>query len=675
MVGWWVAGLGILGLAVLGLTTWFLWLKIKKQKLEKEKKFIADLQNSNTTYELLSKFKLYARYYDAEKLAEIGPYIDKPSFVLLLVTNLDLVYQAERFKALLANLKKPVAIDELCCLALSNEKVLEICLEQNYAPSEPLKRAEFYLLTRQWKKYQKLDLNSTLLTAIFQQDDALTKRRILANIQRDGMTALLDKVAAFNLAAKAEETEIRPDRPDWSKINALRDSGQWAELWELAQKTSAFHARLILAMFGKAGQAITTPTEKPLFDRLLSLAQKCEAAPFASPLLNSEIIKRYRVYEAVNPVVAFTSSGNFFAVATGQGVQIWETAVGKQIGNFEIKSGIFTQAFVRFYKPKEYPDDDAAFWPSALAFSPDDKTLAAIYNSTWFEEYGYGVLLFDCASQIELTPLLAKSSQRFPNKVLFSRDNRDLLIFGNNWLEVAKLENRTVSQKLRFEAEVTQAEFSPDGELLAVGLRMGLIEFYAYPSLKRDTVLRSEQTGSIQKISFSPDGQLLACGQYLTVWNLENSEKVSGFNQYLPAVMALDFNPSGQVLAVATPDLLVRLWSVDGNLLQNLKSFDSVVQAIKYTADGQHLVTFSEDGEVRIWTSRLIYLYNLPLAQAKLADLKWLKEKVTDPAIAEPERAWLEYIAAHFELKWRYEIEVENAPARPADRFDIEVEE
>jgi WD40 repeat protein len=67
-------------------------------------------------------------------------------------------------------------------------------------------------------------------------------------------------------------------------------------------------------------------------------------------------------------------------------------------------------------------------------------------------------------------------------------------------------------------------------------------------------------------------------------------------------VLGLAYSPNGQVLATASTDHLVRLWSADGErLLHVLRGHTAAVTDVSFDATGAELVTASSDRTARVW--------------------------------------------------------------------------
>ncbi|MGQ4649658.1 nSTAND1 domain-containing NTPase [Lyngbya aestuarii] len=113
-------------------------------------------------------------------------------------------------------------------------------------------------------------------------------------------------------------------------------------------------------------------------------------------------------------------------------------------------------------------------------------------------------------------------------------------------------------------------------------------------------------------VDFSPDGQLIATasfdktvklwskdGQYLRT--LVDNKLHSKDESHSDRVNSVDFSPDGQLIATASFDKTVKLWSKDGILLKTLEGHTDGVFGVTFSPDGQMIATASADKTIKLW--------------------------------------------------------------------------
>lgn len=277
-------------------------------------------------------------------------------------------------------------------------------------------------------------------------------------------------------------------------------------------------------------------------------------------------------------IVAGDSSGRIgvFEIATGRrsiinhGVPIYSLAfssdggllaIGDEEGNIyltNLSSGA-TAVLPDGYHPKNpskgitvNPDSDPI---DTLAFSPDDKTLAA-------GDFLGNVQLWDVSSHRRTATLSVGPAVE---SVAFSRD--DVTIAAAGFSDDVYLYNARTGKEDGTLAEGSPVEsvaFSPSGETIAAGISDGSIGLWSAAS-RRLTGTLSE--GSfVNSVAFSPDGKTLVAGAdggQVGLWNVSATAPGATFSTGTGTpVTAAAFSRDGTVVAAADLRGAVGLWDV-----------------------------------------------------------------------------------------------------------------
>lgn len=115
----------------------------------------------------------------------------------------------------------------------------------------------------------------------------------------------------------------------------------------------------------------------------------------------------------------------------------------------------------------------------------------------------------------------------------------------------------------------------------------------------------SNHTDWVWSVGWSPDGKTIATGsvdQTACLWNLDGSLRSS-----LPhdgQVTLLDFSPNGEFL-LTTADSVAHLWNcAESSLCYTVAAHSGPIWSTRFSADGERIITASEDGTSRIWDAR-----------------------------------------------------------------------
>ncbi len=142
------------------------------------------------------------------------------------------------------------------------------------------------------------------------------------------------------------------------------------------------------------------------------------------------------------------------------------------------------------------------------------------------------------------------------------------------------------------------AQYSPDGELLAVAGADAVVRFYKQPDDHLVQTLETEQI-EVNDVAFTPEGKTVATigdDQTLRLWDLSSGEELWS-TQAVDNGIALQsvFLRDGQLLATSGQETVVRLWNVsDGSPVGSLQmptgdNNNPHVTSLAATTDGRYI--------------------------------------------------------------------------------------
>ena len=142
--------------------------------------------------------------------------------------------------------------------------------------------------------------------------------------------------------------------------------------------------------------------------------------------------------------------------------------------------------------------------------------------------------------------------------------------------------------------------------ILSVSLLTSSFGHADEPTLVRVFPCHDESTLAL---AFSPDGQTLATGgrsvrgqePLVRLWDVATARERAALQGHKGNIYGVAFAPNGKILATASRDQTVRLWSVDGKEL-GILAHPSQVRCVAFSPNGRLLATgCNMDAIIRLW--------------------------------------------------------------------------
>ncbi len=160
---------------------------------------------------------------------------------------------------------------------------------------------------------------------------------------------------------------------------------------------------------------------------------------------------------------------------------------------------------------------------------------------------------------------------------------------------------------------VRDVSFSPDGKQLAAAVEDGTLRIWYLQT--GEVKIISAHRKVVNALSFSPDGKVLASASAngsIKLW--DNSQLLSQsrerqdsavllrtFSNQGSSIFDLTFSPDGKMLATASSDHTIKIWDLQGKLLQVLQGHTQAALHVRFSLDGQLLASTSADKTIRLW--------------------------------------------------------------------------
>jgi WD40 repeat protein/tRNA A-37 threonylcarbamoyl transferase component Bud32 len=234
-------------------------------------------------------------------------------------------------------------------------------------------------------------------------------------------------------------------------------------------------------------------------------------------------------------------------IGAGEEIDVWDLTTIKRLHVvYQEKNQISFQANSAFSTPPPSDWSSTGRNPRQLAFSPDSKMLAAVYNTgAVVYEMGGGKPVRWLANVVRSEP---QNVQSIPtHSAAFSPDGRWIYYAGER-------------------GQINIGSIAPvPGELrtpyLSIAARDG-----SWKVSECDPILAWKgHEGTVRALAVSPDGRILASGgddRFIVLWELPSGRLLARWEAHDAAISALAFKPDGSVLVSGAADGLVKLWDL-----------------------------------------------------------------------------------------------------------------
>ena len=144
-----------------------------------------------------------------------------------------------------------------------------------------------------------------------------------------------------------------------------------------------------------------------------------------------------------------------------------------------------------------------------------------------------------------------------------------------------------------------------------------------YGVKKRRTLAEHKQP--VNSVSFSPDGDLIASASddaTIKLWTSYGNE-VATLTGHGGAVYSVSFSPNGKILASASDDGTVKLWSRDGKQIRSIKGHQGAVNSVSFSPDGQAIASGGADGMIKFWNLQGQQILSIKAHQDKIYSVSY----------------------------------------------------
>jgi WD40 repeat protein len=294
--------------------------------------------------------------------------------------------------------------------------------------------------------------------------------------------------------------------------------------------------------------------------------------------------RTWRIETGLAPALAVSPDGLTAAVGVKHGVQL-----------VNLRSGAVRTAA-----------SDIAGSPNWVLFSPDGKMVVATNRDKT-------VTRWDVASATPLETLRGHSN--FVQQPVFSPDGETLYTVSHDGTAIAwdLTGDRRLGRPFTFTHDRTfsrtgydghPGKLSPDGRLIAVGLKERGIALWDAHELTPIGAPLLDTGGEVKTLAFSPDGRTLAAvtQRLLTLWDVGSRSRLrEPLDAGSPSiVLAVGFNPGGATLVTASSDLGLLLWNATTGDGLDTPGFGVSASDVAFSADGALIASVTGQG-AEVW--------------------------------------------------------------------------
>ena len=155
---------------------------------------------------------------------------------------------------------------------------------------------------------------------------------------------------------------------------------------------------------------------------------------------------------------------------------------------------------------------------------------------------------------------------------------------------------------------VTSLAISPDSQTLASSSQDNTIKLWKLKTGELLHTFTSPYSHHFFSVAISPDGTKIAGGSWegsIHLWDLKGGKLLKTLKKSANPVNSIVFNPTQENLLVSnSADGTIQLWNIQtGEPLSTLAKHTDDVNSLAVSADGQTLVSSSQDKTIKIWRS------------------------------------------------------------------------
>jgi WD40 repeat protein len=165
-------------------------------------------------------------------------------------------------------------------------------------------------------------------------------------------------------------------------------------------------------------------------------------------------------------------------------------------------------------------------------------------------------------------------------------------------------------QTVEYSSGMRSSHFTTDGRFIITASYDGALQLWDLPALlngegREPVRLFEGHEATVKNFAVSDNGELMASAgaeRRLILWRLSDGEILQQFDEvHESEATDVGFLPEDQGLVSVGGGGRVKVWSFEGELLQEFQAHNGWINALSLSSDGQYLATASGDKTIRVW--------------------------------------------------------------------------
>ncbi len=558
--------------------------------------------------------------------------------------------------------------------------------QANYLPKDPQMRALFFLLTEQWERYENLDFDISLVSAVFQAANPELRRKISNFALRSGWSGYVEAITKNRQTRKLSELSGE----EWQAIiTILSRDRRGNEMWRLAQAAPVERSAQIIRELNDLDWQPKNNQEKTEYGLWVQAAEQCfQLGKPVSRLPGEEI--SWAAHTKPVSCLSMRPQGDLLATgSTDHQVCIWDALDGALVhriqGHTAYIQSLATSPDGSFLASGS-ADRSVRIWNyenggskhifgghagevTSLVFSPDSKLLASGDSQQvriWSVHTG------NLVKQISIADGPVSQLAFDPNGAFIYASGQSSLYCHALFEDITPL---SIPERIRSWQIISSSSQELDTSLLITSSSYKRIRLWSLPTGLQLAVLDGLADG--ENLCASPQGQFIIAseGEKLRRWQFPSGTPESDLIGHSGRVTAILCDPHGKFLLSAGEEGSVRLWHMNHHRSHTIKQELSYPVTKFIMDDSRHKIAYIQQN--RVTTHTLYDLDNLiqePLDSIRMEAVSTAESYILASPDTHVEQSWMRLIRLGVNWRNRYDIEIsENLPKIAVGNYDIQL--